>query len=545
MMRLGVFRAAVAFGALALSTAASAGVPEARQCLEANDVPCARSSLGAVDVRTEERAEVLALAAEIEFSAGEYDQALVLMQRSVDKGFRDRWDNLGLYQRTADVMKDFAEERRGRYIVRFRPGVDYVLLDQAFEVLEQVEANVAPLVGGPPPGPVILEIYPDGRSFTACSSLTEEDVETTGVVALSKWTRLLLTSPRALGRGYGWQDTIAHEYIHLAVAHRTTNRAPVWLQEAIAKYLDNRWRDGKDGFRLGVREQGLLATALREEGGWVDPDKDAEAHRGLVSFERMHPSLAKLPSADMAALAYAQLASLMSYAYAQGGNQVLQRALPAVESGRDPRVAVAQAAGGASFEAFYQGWLAWVRQQRLEGQVIAELPTVLDGGEDAASDPVMAEREDLQRWLRLGDLLREADRPKAALVEYEKAVVEDEPLSPLLANRIAQVSLQLGDAKRARSVLENSLASYPEFALTHKTLGQLWMAEGQGASARGSFARAVDLNPFDPEVQQALAELARAAGDGAAAARHDRYLRILRRGGPEPHSVKLLQEAEE
>ena len=93
--------------------------------------------------------------------------------------------------------------------------------------------------------------------------MTEKDVRTTGVVALSKWSRLLMVSPRSLSGGHDWEDTIAHEYIHLVVSHHTRDRAPVWLQEAIAKYLDNRWRDGSDGFHLDPYSEGLLADAVK------------------------------------------------------------------------------------------------------------------------------------------------------------------------------------------------------------------------------------------------------------------------------------------
>ena len=47
-------------------------------------------------------------------------------------------------------------------------------------------------------------------------------------------------------------------FIHLVVAHNTDDKSPVWIQEAIAKYLDNRWRDGEDRWRLSVLDQGLL-----------------------------------------------------------------------------------------------------------------------------------------------------------------------------------------------------------------------------------------------------------------------------------------------
>ena len=219
-----------------------------------------------------------------------------------------------------------------------------ILVEDALKTLVLAERFISPLLSGAPPGQTILEIFPDGRSFIAASSLTKDAVQTTGTVALSKWSRLLLTSPRALGRGYDWQNTVAHEYIHLVVGHNTDDLAPVWLQEAIAKYLDNRWRDGKDHFKLDIRSQGLLARAISEN--------------DLVTFEEMHPSLAMLPSADRAGLAYAQLASLMSYCFERGGEEVLLKTLPLVRQGKDPREALAIGAGFSDFSELYESWVA-------------------------------------------------------------------------------------------------------------------------------------------------------------------------------------------
>ena len=125
----------------------------------------------------------------------------------------------------------------------------------------------------------------------------------------------------------------------------------------------------------------------------------------------------------------------------------------------------------------------------------------------------------------------ERERPEAALVEYTKALDPDEPHSPLLANRLAEVYLVLGRNKEARAALEQSLVDYPEFGLTHKTLGRILLDEGRIAAARDSFRAAVEINPFDPELQQHLLETSRALGDDARASRYERQLEILRRGG--------------
>jgi tetratricopeptide (TPR) repeat protein len=487
------------------------------ECLDRLDVACADAALGTVGAVGSSDPDEVAAFAHTRFFAGDYPEAYDAMQVAVGLGFDDRYDELELYERTLYATAGWVEETRGRFAVRFRPGIDALLVDDAFAAILGSDRHIASLLGGSPPGVTRVEIFPNGRSFIAASSLYREDVETTGVVGLAKWSRLLVTSPRALPRGYPWQDTIAHEYIHLVVAHHTNDRAPVWLQEAIAKYLDARWRDGADGFRLTVRQQGLLAAALEND--------------DLVTFDEMHPSLAKLPDADRAGLAYAQLATLMQFCFETAGDRVLLDTLPRVARGEDPRVALAQSAGFGDFGALFAAWREWIAQQPLVEKRIGELRTVLDGADEIEADPVMGERQDLARFVVIGDLLREAGHVEASLVEYAKAMAPDEPPSPILTHRIALAQLELGHADQAKLLLEQSLVDYPEHAATHTTLGAVHLREGRVADALESYRRAVEIHPFDLEAQQGLVRAARATGNEALARKHEAALRIRARGG--------------
>jgi tetratricopeptide (TPR) repeat protein len=164
-------------------------------------------------------------------------------------------------------------------------------------------------------------------------------------------------------------------------------------------------------------------------------------------------------------------------------------------------------------------------------QQLATLPVVLDGGGDeTASDPLLAGRPDLQRFYRLGDLLREAGHPRAALVEYAKAIDPSTPTSPLLLARQADCYEALREPGRALQLVDEGLGMYPEHALLQKTRGRLLMAQGD-PSALGAFRAAHDLNPYDIDVQRALTTLYGRAGKAEAAARHLRYVRLLETGG--------------
>jgi len=503
---------------LLLPSVAGASKGGISDCLNAVDVPCAQAQLEGVDLEASKDADLHYLAARTAFFAGDYKTAYLRIARAVELGFDDRWDEAALYERTWKTQEGFVEVvREDRYVVRYRPGLDSVMLEEVFDVMKRSEEHIAPLLGGRPPGRVTVEIYPSGQTFTAASSLTEKDVKTTGVVALSKWSRLLLTSPRALGRGYDWQDTVAHEYVHQVVSHHTHERTPVWLQEALAKYLDNRWEDGTDRFQLDPRQEALLARAIADD--------------NLVPFELMHPSLAKLPSADMASLAYAQLASLMDFCVQTRGESVLRDVLPLVDSMQDPRIALASAAGFSDFASLESAWKDWVEQQGLRDRDVAESNPAVDATDDVAGDPVMSQRRDLARYLRLGELLLERDHAEAALIEFAKADQEDGRTSPLLQTRIGQAHMALGDMASARSQLEQTLAIYPDYTLGWRALGDLETQAGRLAQAREAYARVVAYDPFDAEVHEILVGLYAKTGDAARSARHKEQLTILRRGG--------------
>ena len=503
---------------IATQLAWGGSLAEGRACLHRLDVPCATAISAEIKAAESSKPLPLAFAADTAFYAGDFETAFELQGKANVAGFNDRWDNLGLFERTMAVTQDWTASSHDGFEVHYAPGVDALLLDDAHDTLQRARANLAPLLGGPVPGPTRLEIFPTGKDFTDASSLPPEAVARTGVVALSKWSRLLIMSPRVLPRGYGWRDTVAHEYIHLVVAYHSNDSAPVWLQEAIAKYLDNRWEDGKDHFQLTVRQQGLLAEAIVND--------------NLVTVEEIGYSFATMSSADRSSLAYAQSSSQMSYAFERGGEDILISLLPKLASGTDPHVALARAASYDSWSDFEAAWLAWVKQQDLVSKRIAQIPTLVGGGDDIAADPVLAQRADLARYVRLGDLLRQHERYEASLVEYNKALPEDgTPSSPLLSNRMAQTHLALLDLAAAEALLLESLKTYPEFPLSWKTLGAIHAEQGRFNEAIEAYKKACDFNPFDREVQTALASLARNAGQIPLAEKHDKAVTILKRGG--------------
>lgn len=497
------------------SLAALGAVPEeVETCLAQVDVPCAERAVAAAGGPRSADADVVHAAAVVHFHAGRFPEARDTLARARDLGASISDEQIGLYTRTTFATADWRVVDAAPFVLRYRPGPDAILVEQGLDVLRRSREAFVPMIGAQPPGVVALEIYPDVRSFIAASSFMEEDVHTTGVVALSKWSRLLVTSPRTHGTGYGWKDTVAHEYIHLLVSHASGDRAPVWLQEGIARALETRWADSSARFEVGARAEGLLARALRDD--------------SFVPFEAMHPSLAKLPSPEAAALAYAQLGTLIDFCLGRGGSEVIARTLRQVRSGEDPRSALATAAGFGQFSALEAAWKDHLRKLGLQAVDAAEPPVVLEGGEDVETDPVLSEREDLARWLTLGDVLAGRGHAEAALVEYARAIPsEAEGPSPVLAARMAAAHRSLGHEDDALSLLHASARVWPEVAGTWTAIADVLSDKGDLQGAIDAWSRTLALDPFDVETREHLRAALLQAGRPTAAAPHGVALDVL------------------
>ena len=135
---------------------------------------------------------------------------------------------LALAEGSARVVDGYLERKSAHFVFRF-PAEDAVLADYGLETLEAAATALAGDLGFEPARPIAVDILRNSSDLATMTTLSEEEIERTGTVAVSKWSRIMLTSPRAMRLGYEWQDSLAHEYIHYVIAALTHDRAPVWL----------------------------------------------------------------------------------------------------------------------------------------------------------------------------------------------------------------------------------------------------------------------------------------------------------------------------
>ncbi len=435
---------------------------------------------------------VLGLSAELRLQRGDLSEAAALVRRAV-AALPDDEPIAAISARieaAARVTKGFTESRGGGLVVRHPPGRDSVLVPYVRETLEAQARAVALDLGDRPAFPVVVEILPDGHSLSAITGLPLADIERTGTIAVSKWGRLFVVSPRALARGYPWLDTLAHEWVHLIVTRRTDDRAPIWLQEGIAKFEERRWRDLPGG-----RLEPVLGALL---------DRAIAADR-LLPFARFHPSIAKLGSQEEAGLAFAEAFTFVRFLHERVGFEGLRDLLERVRSGRDATDAVADVvrAPWPTVQSWWRGELA-VRRSTSPGAL--RLLAVRLRGRGAVDETNDIAEEAARRHARLGDLLRERGRTRAAAIEYG-AAARKAPGDPIVANRLARALLDTGQAGLVAEALRQPTLLYPAFPASHVHLGSAHAALGHEGPAITAFEEAIRLSPFDPEPHCALASL--------------------------------------
>src|SRR5262249_43182015 len=401
-----------------------------------------------------------------------------------------------------------------QFIFFYPKGKDAVLAPYALEALEAQRAALEKDLGHVPPGKVRVEVVNDAAELARVSTLSQREIDQTGTIAICKFNKLMITSPKAVLRGYDWLDTLAHEYTHFVVTQAGHNSVPIWLQEALAKYLESRWH-GPAGRALPPSSRALLAERVQKN--------------QLIPFAKMHPSMAKLPSWKDAATAFAEVFFAAEYLHKEHGMRALRTVVEAMGQGATDAQAVEKATGR-SLAQFEKGWMAYLKAQPVPGG--APVPTadkpVLRGKHDKP-EPETKGREisfgefdevddaAARRWAHLGELFRERGRFVAAAEEYGKAHALVGSAYESVSNKYALALMAVRRLDDAEKVLRSSLDAPPGNAATQVHLGRIYLTRGQWKAAREAYRGALAQDPFDPEIHLALLKSAESLGDGTLA----------------------------
>lgn len=469
----------------------------------------------------------------IAFEEGRYEEAATLLAQA---GLGDKpgsW--IRIAKDTQAIVGTHARAESEHFVLLYPKGKDDVLVPWALDALEGIHAALQADLGYAPPGKVRVEIISSAGELSKMSTLSKEAIRTTGTIAICKFNKLMVTSPRAVVKGYDWLDTLAHEYVHLVVSQKSRNQVPIWMHEGLAKYLESRWR-GPAGGAMTPSTLALLGSRVKKN--------------QLVPFEKMHPSMALLPTAEDAATAFAEVFFAIKQVDTEGGPRALERLLDLMAKGTSDKAAV-EAVMKKRWPEFEKGWMAYLKRQPYPKELIPlsshEKKELAEGGapkkkkekrEVSFGDFAEVKETDARRAAHVGELLRERRRMVAAAEAYGRAhrAVGDKYES--VSNKYALTLLELKKYDEAERVLEGSLTMHPGSPSTNVHLGRIRLRAKQYAAAKQAYLDALAVNPMDPEVHVALVAAGEALKDEALTARASAAVAALLK--VEPAKVSLL-----
>ena len=363
---------------------------------------------------------------------------------------------------------------------------DRVLAPLLFETAVAAREALTAHLGVDWPRPTRIVVVRDLLSLSAMTGLPYDSARTTGTAAIAKWGRITLLSPRASHHGFAWQDTVAHELAHLAITRASRDRAPLWLQEGVAKREEVRWR---------------------EPGPFDDrPPVDATVARGMdqgltLPLDKLGPSIAMLPSADAAAVAFAEVTSFVRFYAQDDGDAKLRSLMRWLGEGQQPDQALVSASG-LDLEGWDARWRAYIASRPR-----VSAPQLMGLGGKGAGDP--ASLRDLRDRARLAQLLLSGGHPDRALDELARINLAGSPVGQeawehatgdpgirWLRGRALELAGRRPEGEALVADPKDVLSSY----------GPWWAMRGRWARLRGdepaataSFFQAVAADPLDGE----------------------------------------------
>lgn len=356
-------------------------------------------------------------------------------------------------------------------VVRLQDDADRALVPLLANTAVLVRENLAQELGVLLPKPLWIDLVRDQFTLAAMTGLPLEAAQTTGTVAVAKWGRVTMISPRATGDGYPWLDTLAHEMTHLALSRGTRDKAPLWLQEGVAKRQETRWRS---------------PVVLDDV-----PSADAVAAVGLSKglgrpLDKLGPSIAMLPSAEEASVAFAEVTSFIRYWAGEVGPKALPDLVVRMKQADDPaelQRAIAEVSG-LDLPEWDKRWRAYLNT------VSQNLPPDLMPG---AHIPNLKE---VSRRVRLGQLLEGRSHFRQAAVQHARA----HSLMPAESS----VRCYLAAALLAQQDQANAAPLVEQAADIHNRTGRWFSLNGflhPGTdSGAQSFGIGISFDPLSPPV---------------------------------------------
>lgn len=432
-----------------------------------------------------------------------------------------------------DVMDEYATLETEHFRVRMSQRDATILWPLMSTMLEDSWDRLVSQYGFEPEVPVIIQVFERTQDF-AVRSVGLPDIGPLVGICFGKVITLI--SPDTLAAN--WQEILWHELVHVWTLQMTDNRMPRWLSEGIST-----WEESQGQPEWG-RRQGLDLVRAYEQGQLL-PVGDLNA--GFLGANS---------NADLS-FAYFESYMVVDYIVERFGFDTLRELILAYQDEHDEN-RIFLSVFDQDLQAFDEDFQQWVTEQVEALDVYVHMedsPDESSGhghGVRENSSAVLAELynnqalrdymqsrveeqpRDFQAHLQLGIVLFREQQYQQALQHLQQAqdILPTYSGYPSPAQVMAQVYEAMGDEEARLAQLRIMLANQQHDANTPLILANHALDRQNLDEARYYIDRALAVDPYQPEVQQRLAEYATAAADTSLAVQAFEVLMALEVSDP-------------
>ena len=457
---------------VSISSAEVVSFASINDLIDSLDIDRAESLLKKLEVDEE---SISYLRGKISFFRGEYADAVRYFSTIKNEDYI-----IKCAKNAYELTKDYKRYESEHFIFLYPSEREEIFVEYLIDGLERAFVRLAPAFGFHYNRKIRVEILDNQLNLARLTNLPEEAIKKTNTIAVTKFNKIILSSPETQLEGYDYVNTAVHEFTHFMISTVTYERTPVWIHEALARYFDHYEKE-----RLpDLRPDTLSLLKSRYE------------KNNLITFDQIHPSMALLPSQEDTAVAFAEVFLVSEFLYKREGLGFVNKLLSMLRDRKDIDE-IFRKFGFSGFKGFEKEFFSYL-QKRLEKVNSLEHLYYEKKSKKGNKSEYMGDALS-SKYVKLGDLLFLEKLYSAAFVEYDKAS-KIGVINPHIENRKAFALINAGRFKEATDILERIVDIYPDYYSTFVNLARGYMAQKNYPKAIPALERAVRINPFDKEI---------------------------------------------
>jgi tetratricopeptide (TPR) repeat protein len=196
-----------------------------------------------------------------EQAVAEWKKALALRpdsetQAALDKALRDK-----------DEEENYKENESAHFQLKYNGAAQPALAREVLHVLEQHYSTIESELNYTPPEPIGVVLYTQ-QGF---SDITRAP----GWVGALNDGRIRVPVQGLTGVDSELSRVLKHELTHSFIQQKTRARAPTWIQEGVAQWMEGKRSDENAAVLVQVYDGGQAAPLGRLEGSWMGLPADA------------------------------------------------------------------------------------------------------------------------------------------------------------------------------------------------------------------------------------------------------------------------------